>query len=406
MSDLDFSHLIGDQLEQALDGPALPPPPGVSPNYDRPGNEDAVSLFALFFCLLVATIALGLRLYARFFRLRKSHLGDYLIIPGYVFFLIVIVGSLRRIFPGPGLFVHQWNLRGRDVAEYLSIIFEGVIFYSVSLLLVKTSILIEWIQVFVPHTRNRFYWAALSILTFHLTFYVGFLIAFNLACTPYKRNWDKTIPGHCFDIRILSLASAIINLVEDIAILILPQTKIWGLKISSRKKRDISAVFAIGVLACVAAGFRIQSTVAWIKSRDMSFHFSAISLWAIGEITAAILVFSIPVAPMALKGFTFIDKLKKSKRGSREQISSYVGLPASRSRHYHSLGEERELNHVTRETPQLAPPIYQTRGIMRTTEITTSETRVNHKPDKLDYELDLFTRPRHAGLLLGSSLVD
>ncbi|KAI1296206.1 hypothetical protein F5Y03DRAFT_295980 [Xylaria venustula] len=83
MSDLDFSHLTGDQFEQALDGPALPPPPGVSPNYEHPGNEDGVSLFALFFCLLVATIALGLRLYARFFRLRKSHLGDYLIIPGY-----------------------------------------------------------------------------------------------------------------------------------------------------------------------------------------------------------------------------------------------------------------------------------------------------------------------------------
>ncbi|KAI1812262.1 hypothetical protein GGS20DRAFT_591918 [Poronia punctata] len=119
MSELDFSHISPDQLQAALDQPALIPPEGVIPNFEHPHAENTVALFTLIICLSLAMIASLIRFYVRFIKLRKVRIGDYLMIPGYVFFVLVVERSLGRIDSGPGLFVHQWDKQGKDMASYL-----------------------------------------------------------------------------------------------------------------------------------------------------------------------------------------------------------------------------------------------------------------------------------------------
>lgn len=117
-------------------------------------------------------------------------------------------------------------------------------------MLVKASILREWCRIFVPAgTRNTFYYTCYSLMAFNIAFFSSAIIATTLACRPYQKNWDKTIPGgKCFDPSALQIASAIINLVSDIIVLILPQRVIWSLHLSSKKKTGISVVFAVGIL--------------------------------------------------------------------------------------------------------------------------------------------------------------
>jgi hypothetical protein len=48
-----------------LKGPALPPPPGVRPDFDNPPNGSAVAIFTLAFTLAIVTIAVVMRIYTK-----------------------------------------------------------------------------------------------------------------------------------------------------------------------------------------------------------------------------------------------------------------------------------------------------------------------------------------------------
>lgn len=117
---------------------------------------------------------------------------------------------------------------------------------------VKAALLLDWIRIFVPgrKTRNTFFWCSTMIIVLNTMFYTAATITLNLACTPYRYNWDKLLPGggHCVDIKSMYLAGACINLVSDVTILILPQQIVWRLQMSTKRRFGVSIVFAAGVL--------------------------------------------------------------------------------------------------------------------------------------------------------------
>lgn len=70
-----------DQQEAILNGPALAPPNGLTPNFDHPPNDNPVALAAMTICLIVATIAAVLRIYSRVIVLKRVFLEDCKIEP-------------------------------------------------------------------------------------------------------------------------------------------------------------------------------------------------------------------------------------------------------------------------------------------------------------------------------------
>lgn len=59
-----------------LDGPALAPPPGVVSNFDNPSNQNGLAMGVLIACASIATVCLLLRIYGRFYLLRKVSAED------------------------------------------------------------------------------------------------------------------------------------------------------------------------------------------------------------------------------------------------------------------------------------------------------------------------------------------
>lgn len=380
MSDLDFSHLSPSDLDKALNGPALQPPPGVIPNFEHPGNKNTVALVALIICLVVSSTSLVIRAYVRFWKTRQQHVGDYLLFIAYLFYVVVIVGSLRRIADATGLFVHQWEMRGKDMADYLQIIFMGMCFWVATMMLVKSSILIEWIRIFAPtNTRTFFFRCCKALLVFNILFYAAIIVALNLTCFPYQRIWDKTIPGKCIDIKVVNLVATIINFVLDLAVLVLPQKIIWNLRLSPGKKFGISAVFAVGVFACIAAACLLEAIVEWILSDDMTYHYSSVALWAIAESTCGMLVFCVPAAPKAFRNLELSRRLSairswvripmpkmttQSRRGEGNTWPQ-TGLRSLKPRTYQSIDEPSAIT---------LRPTDQQYGIICTTDIMVTES--------------------------------
>jgi hypothetical protein len=125
----------------------------------------------------------------------------------------------------------------------------GTILYQISLLLLKSAILLDWVAIFVPrNTRNAFYWISYAVLVVHGVFYLGMIIFEFASCTPFEKKFNPLIPGKCISNYPLLLARSVINLTFDLILFVLPQRVIWSLNMTTKQKVGISVVFGVGVM--------------------------------------------------------------------------------------------------------------------------------------------------------------
>lgn len=66
-----LASLDAQQLQAALNGPALSPPPGVRPRFDHPSDLRNISAAIRITCLVLATITLSMRMYTRALIIRR-----------------------------------------------------------------------------------------------------------------------------------------------------------------------------------------------------------------------------------------------------------------------------------------------------------------------------------------------
>ena len=125
------------------------------------------------------------------------------------------------------------------------------ILYAPIIFLVKLSILLQYLKIFVPARKNNM---ALFV-AIHTTLWSCFIFyvvstAFQIfMCRPRKAFWQPHItPGHCYNYYASYKASGIFNVVSDFTILLLPMIPLLKLKMSPIKKMWIMCIFGTGIL--------------------------------------------------------------------------------------------------------------------------------------------------------------
>lgn len=118
------------------------------------------------------------------------------------------------------------------------------------MLSVKLSILLQYLHIFVPNKKaNAIYWSCHALIWLNVLYYTITTFCEIFACSPIAKAWDPLITeGHCLPTLVFINASSAINSISDIAILILPQTVIWKLQLSTKKKAQVSIIFLVGIL--------------------------------------------------------------------------------------------------------------------------------------------------------------
>ncbi|GAP86941.1 putative integral membrane protein PTH11 [Rosellinia necatrix] len=322
-------YLPKEQQELLLAGPALAPPNGTIANFENPPNKNEIAHATFVICIFFATFSFLVRMYARLVGLRAVKLEDGLTFVAYATFIGYIY-CCYRLMAEYGYFIHQWDLHLGDLIEITYILQIGGVLYSVTLPLLKASILLEWTRLFVPQgTRNLFWWLCVILSGIQLSFLVASVFALSFACIPYEKIWDFTVAGTCIKKSELEIASAAIHFTSDLVILVLPQRVIWSLHMTLRKKVGVSVIFSLGVLACLSAILRLVSTIEYSTSDDVTYAVSAVVLWALAEMTCGFIVLGMPTAPKVLLETGLINKIKSSFRswsGSRPGELKSTGL--------------------------------------------------------------------------------
>lgn len=96
---------------------------------------------------------------------------------------------------------------------------------------------------------RRFQLAAKGINAFLIIHGLVYSILFAVQCLPVYSLWDRGVTDRaCINIRVVAYSSSALNVVEDIAILLLPVPQVWQLKIEIRRRLALLALFSIGFL--------------------------------------------------------------------------------------------------------------------------------------------------------------
>ncbi|KAI1339863.1 hypothetical protein F5Y15DRAFT_71834 [Xylariaceae sp. FL0016] len=322
----EISSLTQQQQSALLEGPALQPPLGVVPDFDSPPNRNDLAQATNALCLIATSVVVLIRAYAKLACVKKVEIEDFLALVALSTYVGCIYCSYSMLEVS-GLFVHQWNVRLMDLSTILYNLHVGSNLCAVSILTIKSAILLEWCRIFVPRgTRNWFLWSCYIVLFLHALYHVAWIISENLSCTPYKKIWDKTIAeGHCINTKATFVPASAVNVVANIVILALPHKAIWDLQTTTRNKLGISMVFMIGFFACLSSCGRLVETVKFYRSEDTAYTFSGMYLWALAEMTCLFFVFCVPVSPIVFKQLQPVSRLTASFR-------SWTGLTGSGKR--------------------------------------------------------------------------
>lgn len=110
----------------------------------------------------------------------------------------------------------------------------------------KASILFFYRRIFSIDTKAlRFMQVLGFVLVANCLSAVFGLIFTN---SPVEGQWDLSIPSTTIDTLPFWITMGAVNLVLDIIILAIPQTRVWKLQLTMRKKIAISLVFLLGGL--------------------------------------------------------------------------------------------------------------------------------------------------------------
>ncbi|RAK95362.1 uncharacterized protein BO80DRAFT_419179 [Aspergillus ibericus CBS 121593] len=284
-----------EALAKLLAEPALAAPSGVTPNFDNPPNSNTLAWVVTTFCTVVATICFLLRLFARIWLDKKLRVEEILMIGAYGAYWGTAYAGYALIY-SPGYYVHTWDLYNKDLIRPLYLILIYGCCYSAVLPLIKTAILLDWCRIFVPmdRTRNAFWWGCAAVISLQCLWGVLCILLLNMQCRPHEAIWKFYLPSKCYSLPDVMLTSASVQVVSDITMFFLPQRTIWRLQMNWQRKIGISIIFGVGILASVAACFRLAHTVAFANTTDTMYLIGPLLFWACGEMTCGFFIFSVP----------------------------------------------------------------------------------------------------------------
>ena len=174
-------------------------------------------------------------------------------------------------------------------------------------------------------------------MAFVLSFGVGIILQAFLNCRPFAKNWDPLLPGFCGPIKASLVADGIINVVIDLAMIILPMPMVWQLQMSQQRKLALTVVFALGILYVIRNG-PSHSTRPMTSNRvcaitvvrvvisiqfnidDLTYDITKVSIVTDLEISMGIIVSCSPMFPPTFKRILH----GKKKSDWRNHISSSV----------------------------------------------------------------------------------
>ncbi|KAJ5090881.1 hypothetical protein N7532_009565 [Penicillium argentinense] len=244
--------------------------------------------------IVLAIFAVAGRFAAR--RMRKMPLGadDWLICVA-LFWDCLLYG----VFIGcriNGLGKHRATLPPAKVAVFSELLYFFQIIYVLGPPSVKLSLLFLYRRIF-EHSRFLLLVYGMMGLIMVWAIIMTFLSIFN--CRPISAFW--TMEGTCFNFRQFAVGYAIVNIITDFAVWLMPIPSVWKIQLPRAQKFALSLIFALGLFDCAAAMARLLLSMLVLGEYDSTWLYAKGYMWSIIEVSTGIVCTCLPTMRIFVK---------------------------------------------------------------------------------------------------------
>ncbi|KAF7587763.1 hypothetical protein BBP40_006723 [Aspergillus hancockii] len=288
----------------SVSGDFGPAPPGVN----LAENQNAAMLGAVITLMVVGSLSVVLRLYARteFKKLNHLAVDDYLIFVAMLFAYGLGVCVIISIQFKNGH--HIQVLTKHEFTAIWKLLFSHVILYAFCVTCTKTSIIMFYNRIFNLHYSLYF------VMFFILGYFLAVVITINVACHPIPYFWEQytspqTTTGTCIDIPRFFFGNGIAAVLVDIMILAVPVPVIWNLQMPKSQRMAVISILLLGSFVCVASIVRIIFLGRNTHSHDATWTIAPVFVWSCVEPSIGIVCACLPtLSPLFRRCWSIIAR--------------------------------------------------------------------------------------------------
>jgi hypothetical protein len=268
-----------------------------------------------------------------------------------------------------GLGKHRATLSPEKVVTFSELLYFFQIFYVLGPASVKLALLFLYRRIFEHSSFLRIV-NGMIVLISVWAIIMTFLAIFN--CKPISAFW--TTEGTCLNFKQFAIGYAIVNIISDFAVWLMPIPRVWNIQLPRPQKIALSLIFALGLLYeysffffsilpkgtyqcqysclantsfspsdCAAAMARLLLSMLVLGEYDSTWLYAKGYMWSIIEVSTGIVCTCLPTMRVLLKtafGGAFARILGMSSGKASHQPSS--NTPWSRTNEYYNdIGEVR-----------------------------------------------------------------
>ena len=166
----------------------------------------------------------------------------------------------------------------------------------ISIFFTKLSICLSYLRYFCPPRTQRtwVFYTTWSIIVFNLLYCVALVLTVSLQCVgrPNRHGGETCVNSYA-----ILVTASIINVLTDLAILIVPLLAVRSLQLDSRRRLGLVVVFAVGGLAVAASVARLGYQILNAGDANQTLVYTRVLLLAMAEHAIGIIVSCMPVLP-------------------------------------------------------------------------------------------------------------
>ncbi|GJD00994.1 integral membrane protein [Colletotrichum higginsianum] len=201
--------------------------------YPKESRVNEIRIASIVGLALTLPIVLG-RCVCRYQMTNNLWWDDWMTIIATIFFTGLASIELASAFMGFGL--HFWQVDPGNEPALLQILYILVQVFA------KVAIVMLYLRVF---TTPWFKWACWAFVAFMFGHGAIFSLLIVFQCIPVAAVWDRFLSSRCLNVNAVGWAGAVLSIIEDIVLMILPIPELMKLQITGRKRTGVGIMFSI-----------------------------------------------------------------------------------------------------------------------------------------------------------------
>ncbi|KAK1598885.1 uncharacterized protein LY79DRAFT_686861 [Colletotrichum navitas] len=273
----------------------IPAPPGVEVNFDHPRQQKVLEHYLIFgIGGTLAFVAMCQRFYTKIVLSKGLQVDDGMCAYSSECVLLVAeadVTSTASIIDG-GMCAHAWEMPLSRFERYALTTYITAPVFMLCNGFTKLSLLTFYLRLSPQRWFRISVWIGIVVVCLY-TGCITTLMLFH--CSPIRKAFDlKITGGTCLDSGVLYIATAVSNIITDLALFILPMPTLFSLRLKMGLKIGAAIIFAIGSMTVATSVVRLYYLPPLLKSTDPSWDAAPANIWTFIEANLFVICGSMP----------------------------------------------------------------------------------------------------------------